>query len=195
MRLRTPSLKSRSPLPTGLAALTSLFLAVFVVLTVSPTLSNAQSRIKDVADFEGVRENLLVGYGLIVGLNGTGDTLTNSAFTKHSLVGMLERLGINTRNDTLKTANVAAVMVTATLPPFARQGTRIDVTVSALGDAKSLLGGTLLVTPMVGADGEVYSVAQGQVAVGGFSAPGKCRHRHEGCTDKRPHSKRWHHRT
>ena len=132
----------------------------------------AQSRIKDVADFEGVRENLLVGYGLIVGLNGTGDTLTNSAFTKHSLVGMLERMGINTRNDTLKTANVAAVMVTSTLPPFARQGTRIDVTVSALGDAKSLMGGTLLVTPMVGADGEVYSVAQGQLAVGGFSAQG-----------------------
>lgn len=138
----------------------------------TPTGAAAQSRIKDVADFEGVRENLLVGYGLVVGLNGTGDTLTNSAFTKHSLVGMLERLGINTRNDTLKTANVAAVMVTSTLPPFARQGTRIDVTVSALGDAKSLLGGTLLVTPMVGADGEVYSVAQGQLAVGGFSAQG-----------------------
>tara|TARA_R110002110_G_C13421096_1_gene714481 strand:+ start:432 stop:1553 length:1122 start_codon:yes stop_codon:yes gene_type:complete len=136
------------------------------------TGASAQSRIKDVADFEGVRENLLVGYGLVVGLNGSGDTLTNSAFTKHSLVGMLERLGINTRNDSLKTANVAAVMVTSTLPPFARQGTRIDVTVSALGDAKSLLGGTLLVTPMVGADGEVYSVAQGQLAVGGFSAQG-----------------------
>lgn len=141
------------------------------LLTAAVTAS-AQSRIKDVADFEGVRENLLVGYGLVVGLNGSGDTLTNSAFTKHSLVGMLERLGINTRNDTLKTANVAAVMVTSTLPPFARQGTRIDVTVSALGDAKSLLGGTLLVTPMVGADGEVYSVAQGQLAVGGFSAQG-----------------------
>lgn len=141
------------------------------VLTAAGNAS-AQSRIKDVADFEGVRENLLVGYGLVVGLNGSGDTLTNSAFTKHSLVGMLERLGINTRTDNLKTANVAAVMVTSTLPPFARQGTRIDVTVSALGDAKSLLGGTLLVTPMVGADGEVYSVAQGQLAVGGFSAQG-----------------------
>ena len=147
-------------------------LLCLVALTGTWQAAAAQSRIKDVADFEGVRENLLVGYGLIVGLNGTGDTLTNSAFTKHSLVGMLERLGINTRNDTLKTANVAAVMVTATLPPFARQGTRIDVTVSALGDAKSLLGGTLLVTPMVGADGEVYSVAQGQLAVGGFSAQG-----------------------
>lgn len=150
-----------------------LFLTALGLATIGiPTDTHAQSRIKDVADFEGVRENLLVGYGLIVGLNGTGDTLSNSAFTKHSLVGMLERLGINTRNDTLKTANVAAVMVTSTLPPFARQGTRIDVTVSALGDASSLLGGTLLVTPMVGADGEVYSVAQGQIAVGGFAAQG-----------------------
>ena len=146
--------------------------AMCATILVGPHSVLGQSRIKDVADFEGVRENLLVGYGLIVGLNGTGDTLTNSAFTKHSLVGMLERLGINTRTDTLKTANVAAVMVTSTLPPFSRQGTRIDVTVSALGDAKSLLGGTLLVTPMVGADGEVYSVGQGQVAVGGFSAQG-----------------------
>jgi flagellar P-ring protein precursor FlgI len=108
----------------------------------------------------------------VVGLNGTGDTLSNAAFTKQSLIGMLERLGVNTRNDTLKTTNVAAVMVTATLQSFARQGTRIDVTVSALGDAKSLLGGTLLVTPMVGADGEVYAVSQGQIAVAGFSAQG-----------------------
>jgi flagellar P-ring protein precursor FlgI len=149
-----------------------LTVLLLLALALGGRTAEAQSRIKDVADFEGVRENLLVGYGLVVGLNGTGDSLTNSAFTKHSLVGMLERLGINTRSDTLKTANVAAVMVTSTLPPFSRQGTRIDVTVSALGDAKSLLGGTLLVTPMVGADGEVYSVAQGQIAVGGFSAQG-----------------------
>jgi len=155
-----------------LAQASAGFLALCVVLAGTFGEAWGQSRIKDVSDFEGVRENLLVGYGLVVGLNGSGDTLTNSTFTKHSLVGMLERLGVNTRNDTLKTANVAAVMVTATLPPFARQGTRIDVTVSALGDAKSLMGGTLLVTPMVGADGEVYSVAQGQLAVGGFSAAG-----------------------
>ena len=134
--------------------------------------AQAASRIKDIADFEGVRDNLLVGYGLVVGLNGTGDELNNSAFTKQSLIGMLERLGVNTRDDILKTQNVAAVMVTATLPSFARQGTRIDVSVAALGDAKSLLGGTLLVTPMIGADGEIYAVAQGQVAVGGFSARG-----------------------
>ncbi len=138
----------------------------------SPALANGV-RIKDIADVEGVRENLMVGYGLVVGLNGTGDSLTNSPFTEKSLIGMLERLGVNTRGDNLKTKNVAAVMVTAMLPPFASQGSKVDVTISALGDAKSLLGGTLLVTPLLGADGEVYSVAQGSVAVGGFSAEGQ----------------------
>ena len=135
--------------------------------------AGAVSRIKDITTFEGVRSNMLVGYGLVVGLNGTGDSLSNSPFTKQSLIGMLERLGVNVRDDALKTDNVAAVMVTATLPPFARHGTQIDVTVSALGDAKSLRGGTLLVTPLLGADGEVYAVAQGNPAVGGFSAGGK----------------------
>ena len=134
--------------------------------------AEATSRIKDVADFEGVRDNPLVGYGLVVGLHGTGDTLNNSAFTKQSLIAMLERLGVNTRDDKLKTNNVAAVMVTATLPPFAHHGIRIDVTVAALGDATSLQGGTLLVTPLLGADSEVYAVAQGQLAVGGFTAQG-----------------------
>lgn len=129
-------------------------------------------RIKDIVDVEGVRENMLVGYGLVVGLNGTGDGLTNSPFTTRSLQGMFERLGINIRDDTLKTKNVAAVMVTATLPAFAQQGTRVDVTVSAMGDAKDLMGGTLLVTPLMGADGEVYAVAQGNVATGGFTASG-----------------------
>ncbi|HYD97783.1 MAG TPA: flagellar basal body P-ring protein FlgI [Alphaproteobacteria bacterium] len=132
----------------------------------------AQTRIKDIVDVEGVRDNLLVGYGLAVGLNGTGDSLTSSPFTEQSLIGMLERLGVNTRDNNPKTKNVAAVMVTATLPPFATQGSRIDITVSALGDAKSLQGGTLLVTPLLGADGEVYAVAQGNVAVGGFKAEG-----------------------
>jgi flagellar P-ring protein precursor FlgI len=146
--------------------------ALFALAVAAVSPAHAQSRIKDIADFEGVRENMLVGYGLVVGLNGTGDTLNNAAFTKQSLIGMLERLGVNTRDETLKTANVAAVMVTATLPPFARQGTRIDVSASALGDAKSLLGGMLLVTALVGADGEVYAVAQGQIAIAGFSAQG-----------------------
>lgn len=151
----------------------ALILSVMLVAATAGSPARASSRIKDIIDFEGVRDNMLVGYGLVVGLNGTGDDLTNSAFTRQSLVGMLERLGINTRDVTLKTKNVAAVMVTATLQSFARQGTRIDVTVAALGDAASLQGGTLLVTPMIGADGEVYAVAQGQVAIGGYSAAGK----------------------
>jgi flagellar P-ring protein precursor FlgI len=135
--------------------------------------SLAASRIKDIADFEGVRENMLVGYGLAVGLNGTGDTLNQAVFTRESLIGMLERLGVNARDSALKTANVAAVMVTATLPAFSRQGARIDVQVSALGNAKSLLGGTLLVTPLLGADGEVYAVAQGTISAGGFVVKGQ----------------------
>ncbi|MHA1599432.1 MAG: flagellar basal body P-ring protein FlgI [Alphaproteobacteria bacterium] len=134
--------------------------------------AQAQSRIKDIADFEGVRDNLLVGYGLVVGLNGTGDDLDSAPFTRESLIGMLERLGINARDANLDTKNVAAVMVTTDLQPFARQGTRIDITVSALGDADTLLGGTLLVTPLLAADGEVYAVAQGPVAIAGFSAQG-----------------------
>ncbi|MFN8829882.1 MAG: flagellar basal body P-ring protein FlgI [Labrys sp. (in: a-proteobacteria)] len=134
--------------------------------------AQANSRIKDLIDVEGIRENQLVGYGLVVGLNGTGDTLNNAAFTRQSLVAMLERLGVNTRGSNLRTGNIAAVMVTANLQPFATQGTRMDVTVSALGDAKSLQGGTLLVTPLMGADGEVYAVAQGSVAIAGFQADG-----------------------
>ena len=139
----------------------------------APLPAGAASRVKDIADFEGVRTNMLVGYGLVVGLNGTGDSLRNSMFTQESLVAMLERLGVSTRGNALNTKNVAAVMVTATLPPFARQGSRIDVSVSALGDSKSLLGGTLLVTPLLGADGEAYAVAQGALSAGGFEAQGE----------------------
>lgn len=133
----------------------------------------ATSRIKDLASIEGVRENQLVGYGIVVGLNGTGDSLNNAPFTKQSLQAMLERMGVNTRGANMRTANVAAVMVTANLPPFATQGTRIDVSISALGDAKSLQGGILLVTPLMGADGEVYAIAQGALAVGGFTVKGE----------------------
>jgi flagellar P-ring protein precursor FlgI len=138
-----------------------------------PTRGGVTSRIKDLTDIEGVRENQLVGYGLVVGLNGSGDSLNAAPFTKQSLQSMLERLGVNTRGATLRTKNVAAVMVTANLPPFGTQGTRIDVTVSALGDATSLQGGTLIVTPLMGADGEVYAVSQGSVAVIGFNAQGE----------------------
>ena len=130
----------------------------------------AVSRIKDIADFEGVRDNQLIGYGLIVGLNGTGDNIKSVDFAKESLISMLDMNGINARSGQIKAKNVAAVMVTANLPAFARQGSRIDVTVSALGDAKNLLGGTLIATPLKGADGEVYAVAQGTVATGAVSA-------------------------
>lgn len=147
-----------------------------VMVSIGMTLllgsASAVSRIKDIADFEGIRENQMIGYGLVVGLNGTGDSLTNSPFTRQSLQSMLERMGVNTVADELRTANVAAVMVTANLPPFATPGTRIDVSVSALGDAGSLQGGTLLVTPMMGADGQTYAIAQGSLAIGGFSAQG-----------------------
>ena len=153
--------------------LTRRFLALIVLALMLPGPVLALSRIKDLASIEGVRENQLVGYGLVVGLNGTGDTLNNAPFTKQSLTAMLERLGVNTRGTTLRTANVAAVMVTANLPAFSSQGSRMDVTVSALGDAKSLQGGTLLVTPLLGADGEVYAVAQGSLAISGFQAEGE----------------------
>jgi flagellar P-ring protein precursor FlgI len=116
---------------------------------------------------------MLVGYGLVVGLNGSGDSLRNAPFTQQSLQTMLERLGVNTRGETMQTKNTAAVMVTANLPAFAAQGTRIDVSVSALGDAKSLQGGTLLVTTLFGADGQIYALGQGPVAIGGFSANGE----------------------
>jgi flagellar P-ring protein precursor FlgI len=139
---------------------------------VAATPAWANPRIKDVADFEGVRENQLVGYGLVVGLAGTGDSLRNSPFTRQSLAAMLERLGVNSTNGSLNTRNVAAVMVTSNLPPFASQGSRIDVTVSAMGDARSLAGGQLLVTPLMGADQQVYAVAQGPLAIGGFAAGG-----------------------
>jgi flagellar P-ring protein FlgI len=157
---------------TALAAMT---LAAAFAFGAADASAQVRTRIKDIADFEGVRDNLLVGYGLAVGLNGTGDSSSTVApFTQASLIGMLERLGVNTRDiaSGMKTKNVAAVMVTATLPAFARQGAKIDVNVGALGDASNLTGGTLLVTPLLGADGEVYAVAQGTVAVSGFSAGG-----------------------
>lgn len=143
-----------------------------IAVLLSATSAMADSRIKDLADVEGVRENMLIGYGLVVGLDGSGDRIRNTPFTRESLVSMLERMGVNIRSEQLDTDNIAAVMVTANLPPFATQGTRLDVSVSALGDAESLRGGVLLVTPLHGADGEVYAIAQGSVAVSGFAARG-----------------------
>ena len=129
-------------------ALKRIWAGFFAVVTMLAPFSEsyaATARIKDIVDIEGVRDNQLVGYGLVVGLNGTGDSLNNSPFTRQSLQAMLERLGVNTRGENMRTANVAAVMVTANLPAFSTQGSRIDVNVAALGDAKSLQGGTLLV--------------------------------------------------
>jgi flagellar P-ring protein precursor FlgI len=142
-------------------------------IVLAPMPAASFSRIKDLADVEGIRDNMLIGYGLVVGLNNTGDTLKNSPFTQQALQTMLERLGVNTRGSQVNTKNVAAVMVTASLAPFAAQGTHLDVTVSAMGDAKSLQGGALLATPLLAADGQVYALAQGPLAVGGFSAQGQ----------------------
>lgn len=149
-----------------------LFLLLFLLVPPAPALG--QVRIKDIADIEGVRENQLIGYGLVVGLQGTGDKLDSAVFTRESLIGMLERLGVNTRDQVnkLSTKNIAAVMVTAALPAFARSGSRIDIAISALGDATNLTGGTLLVTPLLGADGEVYAVAQGALSTGAIAARG-----------------------
>lgn len=159
-------MKYQNSLKTAALMMTALFL----LLTAGE--AGAVSRIKDIADFEGVRDNQLVGYGLVVGLNGTGDNVKSVDFTKESLISMLDQIGINARGGQIKSKNIASVMVTANLPAFARQGSRIDVMVSALGDAKNLQGGTLLATPLVGANGEVYAVAQGQIAVSGIAARG-----------------------
>ncbi|MFG6079841.1 flagellar basal body P-ring protein FlgI [Paracoccus litorisediminis] len=133
----------------------------------------APVRIKDLANVEGVRGNDLVGYGLVVGLNGSGDSLRNSPFTEEIMAGLLERLGVNVTDEAFRPKNVAAVIVTATLPPFARSGSQIGVNVAAIGDAKSLLGGTLVMTPLNAADGEIYAVAQGSVLAGGVEASGE----------------------
>ncbi|MBM3792345.1 MAG: flagellar basal body P-ring protein FlgI [Acidobacteria bacterium] len=129
----------------------------------------AETRIKDVASFSSVRENQLLGYGLVVGLNGTGDR-RQTFFSTQTLTNMLERSGITVSPDLIRVKNIAAVMVTTNLPPFARKGSRLDVTVSSIGDAEDIQGGVLIMTPLRGADGEVYVTAQGQLALGGFSA-------------------------
>jgi flagellar P-ring protein FlgI len=138
-----------------------------------PQAQAASTRVKDISSVQGVRDNQLIGYGLVMGLQGTGDTLRNSPFTEQSLQSMLDRLGINIKGQALRARNVAAVAVTANLPAFAGVGSRIDVTVSSMGDASSLKGGTLLLTPLAGSDGITYAVAQGQLAVTGWTAAGQ----------------------
>lgn len=147
----------------------SSLLAMLVACLVPIMAMAAPVRIKDLVEFDGVRGNDLVGYGLVVGLNGTGDGIRNAPFTEEIMSNLLERLGVNVTGEQFRPKNVAAVLVTADLPPFARAGGKIDVTVSAIGDAKSLLGGTLVMTPLNAADGQIYAVAQGTVIAGGAS--------------------------
>lgn len=147
---------------------------IAIWLLLCPSLALAQGvRLKDLADFEGVRGNDLVGYGLVVGLDGTGDGLRNSPFTEDMMSNILERLGVNVTGEQFRAKNVAAVIVTGQLQPFARAGSRIDVTVSAIGDASSLRGGTLVMTPLNAADGQIYAVAQGSIIAGGVVAEGE----------------------
>ena len=157
-----------------MARIVSILLCAVFLLGHGPLAQAAQTRVKDISDVEGVRDNQLVGYGLVVGLNGTGDRLSNAGFTRESLIGMLERFGVNTRDQaaTLDTKNIASVMVSANLPAFAKAGSRIDLSIAALGDATNLTGGTLLVTPLLGADGDVHAVGQGAVATGAIAARG-----------------------
>lgn len=150
------------------------YVTLFLISILLPLSSfSAPIRIKDIVNIEGVRGNDLVGYGLVVGLSGSGDSLRNSPFTEEIMANLLERLGINIAGENTRPKNVAAVIVTASLPPFSRNGSQIDVNVAAIGDAKSLLGGTLVMTPLNAADGEVYAVAQGAVLSGGAEATGE----------------------
>jgi flagellar P-ring protein precursor FlgI len=148
-------------------------LAVVLFLCLLTAQASAGVRIKDVTTLRGVRDNQLIGYGLVVGLQGTGDTLNNAPFTQQAIQSMLDRMGLNVRGNALRNRNVAAVIVTADLPPAMAVGSRMDVTVSALGDAPSLLGGTLVLTTLAGTDGQIYASAQGAVAVTGFDAAGQ----------------------
>ena len=147
---------------------------LFLMMLLCTGMAQAQNvRLKDLVEFDGVRGNDLVGYGLVVGLNGTGDGIRNAPFTEEIMASLLERLGVNVSGEAFRPRNVAAVLVTAELPAFARSGARIDVGVSAIGDSTSLLGGTLIMTPLNGADGQIYAVAQGTIIAGGLSAEGE----------------------
>ena len=150
----------------------AFILGFMATLLIATWVKAAPVKIKDLVEFDGVRGNDLVGYGLVVGLNGTGDGIRNAPFTEDTMSNILERLGVNITGEQFRPKNVAAVFVTGTLPPFARAGSQIDITVSTIGDAKSLLGGTLILTPMSGADGQIYAVAQGPVIAGGITVEG-----------------------
>jgi flagellar P-ring protein precursor FlgI len=155
-----------------IAVLRLLAAAALAAIVAAPATLAGPIRLKDLVEFDGVRGNDLVGYGLVVGLNGTGDGLRNAPFTEEIMANILERLGVNVSGEQFRPRNVAAVLVTASLPPFARAGSRIDITVSAIGDASSLLGGTLVMTPLNAADGQIYAVAQGTIIAGGVTVEG-----------------------
>ena len=146
--------------------------AIILALALNAGAVDASSRIKDITSVQGLRDNQLVGYGLVIGLQASGDSLRNSPFTDQSIRSMLDRLGVNVAAGSVKSKNVAAVIVTAVLPPFVGKGERIDVTVSSIGDASSLAGGQLVMTPLVAADGRAYAVAQGPISISGFTASG-----------------------
>jgi flagellar P-ring protein FlgI len=150
----------------------ALTMMMVPAMALAPLHALAGPRIKDIVDIENVRPNQLVGYGLVVGLAGTGDRMRNAPFTEESMLAMLERMGVSVRGTQMQTQNVAAVSISATMPPFARAGSQIDVQISSLGDASSLQGGTLLVSSLRALDGQIYAVAQGPVALSGFKAQG-----------------------
>lgn len=152
-------------------ALSALALAALALAPAAVTMA-AEVRIKDIADVQGVRGNDLVGYGLVIGLNGTGDTIRNSPYTEEALTNILERMGVNVQGTDFRPDNIAAVFVTSTLPPFAREGSRIDVNVASIGDASSLSGGTLIMTPLNAPNGEIFALAQGSLLISGFDAEG-----------------------
>ena len=149
-----------------------LLLMAVLLVSINGTAAS-DVRIKDITSVRGIRSNQLIGYGLVTGLKGTGDSLRNSPFTEQSVNAMLDRLGVNIRGLGARTRNIAAVMVTAELPAFAVGGNRIDVAVTSLGDATSLAGGVLLMTPLQAPEGSIYAVAQGSVAISGFEAKGQ----------------------
>ncbi len=152
----------------------ALFLCSLLAITTHAQKLNDRLtvRVKDIAEIEGVRGNQLLGYGLVIGLNRTGDKVQQNLYARQTLQNLLQRMGISTAVDTLKPENIATVLVTATLPPFARQGSKIDVLVSSIGDARSLQGGTLIVASLKGVDGQIYALAQGPVSIGGIAAGG-----------------------
>jgi flagellar P-ring protein precursor FlgI len=149
------------------------FLRAIALMMLFAQPATAGSRIKDITDVQGIRENQLVGYGLVIGLAGTGDSMRNSPFTEQAARSMLQRLGVGVPPESIRSLNIAAVIVTARLPPFVSPGERMDVTVSSLGDATSLMGGTLVMTPLSAADGNAYAVAQGAISVSGLAAAGQ----------------------